>query len=115
MRFIKTVYDVFLNVDDIYKIQSEDTESGYNNNFIYIKNGEQYEWYEFPDVFNASDGAVYRFSDDFKDFFACLLVNYILNDRRNLLDIAVLENFMWQDFIEFFEKNKHNFEYLKRD
>jgi hypothetical protein len=117
MRFIKTVYDVYVNMDDIYKVTHE--ESGNNGgmeSYFYLRNDEKIEFYEFPDYFyDDVTPQKYKFDHECMACISGAVLWSALNSCHPVYDIVLHEEEIWGVFMKYFNENKEKFEHLKVD
>lgn len=101
MKFIKTINWSFINFDEVVKIDHEQDGHSSIYGYFHMKNGEKFDTYDFPNLFNIDDEKQYFFTGE-----CCAIIHEIIlkklleRDAPSLFSVDSYEDKIWDEFIE---------------
>ncbi len=115
MRFIKTINWTFINFDEVYKICHENSTININQyySYMYLKNGEKLDFWDYPDVIEVSGKDVAVDADDHMKLNEILLnkvCRYFSGNHFGVFDVEKHEYEIWIEFMEWFNAKQRESE-----
>lgn len=106
MKFIKTINGTFINTNEIYKVRHEhDEELDKFYSYFYLNNGEKYDVYYCPDIFQIDNSVDYEFCHVCHIAINEIILKKIQAVDNVIVDIDKLEGELWEFFIEWCRGN----------